>query len=136
MRQLHPWIQRRFIKRKRIRLCFRLIGLILFFGLTSQKVNAQDIEMPYERALLDSSILYERLKPIHSQLRTAYDFQSKELSFVRTDLQVHKLQAGLREKEFATILKVAKKESKKDGLKIGGFWAFVGTAIAFSILKK
>jgi hypothetical protein len=107
--------------------------LILFTGLLSQTAQGQHIDQNlYERSLLDSAILYERLKTTHFNLRTAYDYQGKEVEALRSRMRMLELQSTVQRQTFESQLADYKKAGNRKwwkGFRVGFGSGYIGGAL-------
>lgn len=84
-------------------------------------------EMPrsrivYEAALLDSAHRYELLKPTFFSLKSAYEYQGKEVEDLRNALRLSELQGRLHQEELDRRAQAARRIERrklKTGLLIG-----------------
>lgn len=137
MRHLHrsSWIPRRFIRRMRIQLTKYMWMLILLPAVLSQTAKGQHIDQNlYEKSLLDSAILYERIKPVHAKLKIAYEANRKYSDYLARRMQDERLQAELREKDLLRQRDAARKRGAKTARRtfVFGF----GAGVLVGILIK
>ncbi len=122
-------IRRRFIKRLRIPLGRITCVLILLFAALSPKGNAQTTE-----ELLDSAILYERLKVTHIKLKEAYVRQERYSMQLEKQLQQCESDKGQMREMHKADLAAERKRRKKTRWRSFG-WGVVATKAAEFILK-
>lgn len=97
-----------------------------------------------EKALLDSAVKYERLKPTFYNLQNAYEYRGKEVQDLREALRLSELQSAVQKqeseqriaelkKQITELLKKARKQFWK-GFKGGfGTGVAIGTVAGISI---
>jgi len=98
--------------------------------LLSLTACAQTFEERYERALLDTAIRYELIKPAFYNLQSAYDWKRKEADSLRMQITQLRMQYTVREKAYGKELETVRRKSRKRGRIEGGIiGALIGVAI-------
>ena len=96
--------------------------LTVFFAVTlawlpSATVSAQSssdaFRIAYESALLDSVLLYQKLKPLHRNLERAYEHLREENQALRSELHFLRLQARMQADLYQTKLLAVESRVRK-----------------------
>jgi hypothetical protein len=66
--------------------------------------SADEFRTAYESALLDSVLLYQKLKPVHSNLQKAYELRGQENQALRNQLRFEQLQRLLEKQGYEAAL--------------------------------
>lgn len=95
-----------------------LLGFIvaMLASLPSATVSAQSssdaFRTAYESALLDSVLLYQKLKPLHSNLQKAYELRGQENQALLNQLRFERLQRLLEKQAHEMALASESKKRK------------------------
>lgn len=96
------------------------------------KGQSPTVSARVERALLDSAMLYEKMKPVLFHLKSAYEQQSAEVKELREALRLSKLQIELQKQNFTAA--IAEERKKYKGRWWKGFRVGLGTGVAGGLL--
>ncbi|QRQ99727.1 hypothetical protein [Dyadobacter sandarakinus] len=66
-----------------------------------------------QRALIDSALLYEDLKPTYYHLKSAYEYQGQEVAELKLQIVSLRMYQTVREKEWQTAIDKEKRKGKR-----------------------
>jgi hypothetical protein len=87
--------------------------LILLAGQLWAQESDEQLRIAYENALLDSTYRYELLKPTFYNLKSAYEYQGKEIKDLRDAMRLLELQNTVQRQNFETQLAEYKKRGNR-----------------------
>lgn len=93
-----------------------LLSSAIAFGQSSEQehtLTASTVNERYERMLLDSLIVLETLKPVHSKLKAAYEARGKEIESVWELLRLSDMQIKLQKQQAEIDRRNARKNQRK-----------------------
>jgi cell division protein FtsB len=108
-----------------------LLSTLTLFGLlASGTVSAQSYEQmlqrEYEKALLDSLIRYEYLKPTYYTLSKTHEYLNKEHLALRTENSLLQLQLDMQKQYYEKLLAVERKKRRWNTAKAFGLGFVAG----------
>lgn len=95
-----------------------------------QLIDRQLIDSLYTRALEDSLIVFEKLKPAYKFLQISYNFKNAETESLRSENRILREMQVMQKDEFDRSLAGEKQKGKKS------FWRGTAIGVALSILLK
>jgi hypothetical protein len=103
---------------------------------TPISVDSLRIEILYRRALEDSTLKFEYLKPAYHQLQKAYTQQRQAADALRGELRFERLQSNIRQRDGELRLSQTKQRMKRRWRRIGrAEGAIAAGLVAFLICR-